>query len=242
MENNKKIDEIKQWIKENMGQDLETHNYQHAYRVLERAEEIMENEEFPKIDKVVVQTASLIHDMIDHKFFDKEMVVKQKERIKNKLEELTYTSEQINHIFYIMENMSYSTGKIPETIEGKIVQDADRLDALLAFGVVRPFTYSVKKNRMLYDDESSALGHYIEKKLKIEKLLNTQGAKQIAKEKAQITYIYLAYLLDELPDTIYEKQHYAKEIKDFYEEYQEILPEKLIPLKYKQVLENKKEE
>ncbi|MFR2534538.1 MAG: HD domain-containing protein [Clostridia bacterium] len=239
MENNSKVNNIVHWVKESMGDSFETHNYQHAYRVKERAEEIIQKEEFQKIDKEVIQTACLVHEMIDHKFFNEEMVTKQKEKIKFKLKELQYSNEQVEHILYIIENMSYSTGRIPETIEGKIVQDADRLDALLAFGVVRPFTYSAKKDRKMYDDENSALSHYIEKKLKLEKLLNTKGAKEIAKEKAEITYLYLAYLLDELPEDIYEKHHYEKEIGQFYKEYRTLIPTKLIPLKYKEELEKK---
>lgn len=234
IEDSVKIKNVEKYITESMGEDFETHNYQHALRVLEKARNILKLYKGKKINILVIETASLVHDFVDHKFFKTE---DEQETQKNKLIQLLknneYKEEDIHHILYIIDNMSYSTGKIPETEEGKIVQDADRLDALLAFSIVRPFTYSAKVNRKMYDDEVSALSHYIEKKLKIEKMLNTEEAKQIAKKKAKITYIWLAYLLDELPDDIYEKKKYEKELSQFYQEHKEIIPEDLIPEKYK---------
>lgn len=232
MDDIEKINNIKKFIEENMTTEFyETHNYLHGLRVLEKARKIIEFEENTEnLNKLVIETASLVHDFVDYKFCDN--IPKQEEKLRNILKENQYSSNDIEDIIYIINNISYSKGVIPEGREGKIVQDADRLDALLAFSIVRPFTYSVKVNRLLYNGETSALGHYIEKKLKLEKLLNTEGAKKIAAEKAEITYIYLAYLLDELPDDIYEKRVYKKELKEFYIEHKDIIPKKLIPKEY----------
>lgn len=232
MNNEEKLEKIKEFIKENMTTEFyETHNYLHGLRVLEKSRKIIKLEKNAEtLNKLVIETASLVHDFVDHKFCDN--IPEQEEKLRNILKENEYSSNDIEDIIYIINNISYSKGVIPESREGKIVQDADRLDALLAFSIVRPFTYSVKVNRLLYNGETSALGHYIEKKLKLEKLLNTEGAKKIAAEKAEITYIYLAYLLDELPDDIYEKEAYKEELKEFYIEHKDVIPKKLIPKEY----------
>lgn len=225
----KRIEVIKKFIRENMGHEFEAHDYLHAFRVLHNGETIIEemlkfhecNEN--DINQGVIYTACLVHDFIDKKLF--EDVDKQMEELKELLEEDKYIDKEIEEIVYIIDNISYSKGVIPNSLNGKIVQDADRLDALLSIGVLRPFTYGTKHNRPMYDDPLSSLSHYIEKKLRLEEMLNTKGAKSICRDKAQITYIYLAYLLDELPDDIYEKKAFSKELEEFYQKYNEILPE-----------------
>lgn len=220
-----KLKSVKEFIKENMGHDLEAHDYLHAFRVLENGKRIIEKREKQgeKLNILVIQTACMVQDFVDHKLY--EDTKKQEEILITFLREHQYNEKDIEDIIYIINNISYSKGVIPESIEGKIVQDADRLDALLSIGVLRPFTYGVKHNRPMYDSEISSLSHYIEKKLKLEEMLNTKEAKEICKDKAKITYVYLAYLLDELPEDIYEKKRYAEELKEFYQKYNEILPE-----------------
>lgn len=171
------------------------------------------------------------HDFVDCKLF--ENLEEQHDKLRSLLKELDYSLNDIEFIFEIIDNISYSKGVIPESMEGKIVQDADRLDALLAFGVIRPFTFGSKMNRPLYDSEDSSLAHYIEVKLSKAELLNTEGAKKIRDEDGDIIYIFLAYLLNELPEDIYEKRVLKKRISEFYKKYCKLIPEKLIPEKYK---------
>ena len=222
MSYNEQIENVKNFIKENMGTEFEMHDYLHAFRVLSYARSIMQME---NVNKLVVETAALVHDFVDQKFFKD--IEGQNNIIKNLLRNNEYRDEDIEHIINIINNMSYYKGKIPESIEGKIVQDADRLDALLAIGVLRPFTYGTKFSRPFYDSQESSLSHFIEKKLKLEDTLNTEEAKKFAKQKSDITYIYLAYLLDELPDDIYEKERYKDELASFYQKYDDIIPEKV---------------
>jgi uncharacterized protein len=228
-----KIEEIKKFIQENMGYEFEAHNFQHAFRVLNNAEKIMNSEKNMNLNELVIKTSCLVHDYVDVKLFNN--LDDQQEKLIRKLKYLEYKEEDINDIIYIINNISYSKGLVPKSIEGKIVQDADRLDAILAFGILRPFTFGAKRDRPAYDAEISSLSHYIEKKLVLEGLLNTDAAKKIAKEKGKISYLYLAYLLDELPDDIYEKQAYKKELGKFYTDYSDIIPDELIPAQYKKV-------
>jgi uncharacterized protein len=228
---NNKIVEIKNFIEQNMGHEYESHNFQHAFRVLNNAEKIMKIENNNNLNKLVVCTSCLVHDFVDCKLF--EDVEGQHNKLRSILKELDYSLDDIEFIFDIIDNISYSKGVIPKSIEGKIVQDADRLDALLAFGVLRPFTFGSKMNRPLYDDKNSSLAHYIEVKLTKAELLNTEGAKRIRDENGDIIYIFLAYLLNELPDDIYEKRFLKKQIEEFYKKYCKLIPEKLIPDEYR---------
>ena len=76
-------------------------------------------------------------------------------------------------------SFSQNRGRRPETLEGKIVQDADRLDALGAIGVARTFAYGGEHGRSL--DESVA--HFHEKLLLLKDELNTETARKLAEPR-----------------------------------------------------------
>lgn len=86
------------------------------------------------------------------------------------------------------------------TLEGRIVQDADRLDALGAIGIARTMVFSGAKGRPVYDpeiaprDESlqkeyrdyskgTAVNHFYEKLLKLKDLMNTPYGRKLAEER-----------------------------------------------------------
>ena len=97
----------------------------------------------------------------------------------------------------------------PDTIEGKIVQDSDRIDSLGAIGIARTFTYGGNIGRAIYspdipirdtvtekeyyNNSGTSIGHFYEKHLKLLDLLNTEEAKQIAKHRND----FLTNFLDE---------------------------------------------
>jgi uncharacterized protein len=99
------------------------------------------------------------------------------------------------------------------TIEGKIVQDADRLEALGAIGIARAFAYGGKKNRQIYNpaikpkkfkctdeyrgSEGTTINHFYEKLLKIKSQLNTKTAKKIALKREQFMKTFLKQFYDE---------------------------------------------
>ena len=99
------------------------------------------------------------------------------------------------------------------SIEGKIVQDADRLDALGAIAIARTFTYSGAKGRPMYLPEEkeqevipeeyqkngskSSIGHFYDKVLKVKEKMNTDTAKKLAEERHHFVEIYLQEFLDE---------------------------------------------
>ena len=96
---------------------------------------IAENE--PEADPEIVALAALLHDADDHKLFHTE----NNANTRSFLAENRVPEEMINQICTVINAVSFSRnrGKTPSTLEGKIVQDADRLDALGAIGIARTF-------------------------------------------------------------------------------------------------------
>ena len=113
------------------------------------------------------------------------------------------------HIKKIIETISYKGGKKTEldSIEAKIVQDADRLDAIGAIGIARAFAYGGKKGQPIYDPtlnvreemsleeyrkgKSTSIHHFYEKLLKLKDLLNTETAKEMAISRQEMMEVFL---------------------------------------------------
>ncbi len=117
-------------------------------------------------------------------------------------------SFQVREIKQIIDSISYSEGQtVLPSIEAKIVQDADRIDALGAIGIARTFAYGGKKGQLLYDPaisvrdsmnkeeyrngKSTSIHHFHEKLLKLTDMLHTDTAKAIAKERHQYMQQFL---------------------------------------------------
>lgn len=99
--------------------------------------------------------------------------------------------ETIEQICKTINSVSFShnRGKSPETLEGKIVQDADRLDAIGAIGIARAFAFGGKSGRSLSD----SIKHFYDKLLLLKDELNTEVAKEIAQKRHE----YMADFLEE---------------------------------------------
>ena len=120
---------------------------------------------------------------------------------------------RINLICRIIGEISFSEGLVPSTIEGKCVQDADRLDAIGAVGIARAFAYGGNHNRLMYHpdvapnlnmtkeeysaSESTTLNHFYEKLFKLADMMNTETARLIAHERDVYMRGFVAEFLDE---------------------------------------------
>ena len=151
------------------------HDALHTLRVYKNAQLILES--YPEADRFVTLLAALLHDADDHKLFKTE----NNENARAFLRENGLSDETIEQICDTINVVSFSKnkGRTPETPEGKIVQDADRLDALGAIGIARTFAYGGKAGRSL--DES--IQHFYDKLLLLKDQMNTDAAKQIAAER-----------------------------------------------------------
>ena len=148
------------------------HDAQHTMRVYKNAQRILDA--CPEADRFVTLLAALLHDADDHKLFRTE----NNENARAFLRKHGLPDEMTERICDVINAVSFSRnkGKTPETPEGKIVQDADRLDALGAVGIARTFAYGGRAGRSLDD----SIQHFHEKLLLLKNQMNTDTAKQIA--------------------------------------------------------------
>lgn len=161
-----------QYIKTLFQSNSDGHDAQHTLRVYHNALLISESE--PDCNLFIVSLAALLHDVDDHKLF----------RTENNANARTFLSshhietEQIDYICDIINLVSYSKnhGKRLASIEAKIVQDADRLDAIGAIGIARTFAYGGKCGRTL----EGSVQHFHDKLLLLKSEMNTKRAKEIA--------------------------------------------------------------
>ncbi len=161
-----------QYIKTLFQNNSDGHDAQHTLRVYQNALLIAESE--PDCNLFVVSLAVLLHDVDDYKLF----------RTENNANARTFLSsqhiepEQIDYICDIINSVSFSKnhGKRLASIDAKIVQDADRLDAIGAIGIARTFAYGGKCGRTLED----SVQHFHDKLLLLKGEMNTKRAKEIA--------------------------------------------------------------
>ena len=148
------------------------HDAEHSLRVYRCALRIAEGE--PDCDREVVALAALLHDADDHKLFCTE----NNANARSFLSARGVSPEETERICRAVNAVSFSQnrGKRPETLEGRIVQDADRLDALGAIGIARTFAYGGEHGRPLED----SIAHFHEKLLLLRDELNTETARRIA--------------------------------------------------------------
>ena len=136
---------------------------------------------------MTVALSSLLHDVDDHKLFDTKDNMNARQFLKNH----NIDNNDIEFICQIINGVSFSKNKErhPQTIEGKIVQDADRIDAIGAVGIARTFAYGGKAGRTL----ESSLQHFNDKLLLLKDKMNTQEAKRIAQSR----HLYMEEFLSE---------------------------------------------
>lgn len=125
-------------------------------------------------------------------------------------------SKPISHACEIIKEASFKGAQVESkinTVEGKVVQDADRLDAIGAMGIARTFAYGGAKNREMYNPDikpelhesfeqyknnnSPTPNHFYEKLLLLKDLMNTESGKEIAQGRHAIMEQYLKDFFNE---------------------------------------------
>lgn len=183
------LDEAEELVKKHLKTDVSGHDYFHVKRVVDLAEEIALKEH---CDLFIVKLAAWLHDLDDPKLNEENQ--HYAERF---LHQKGLSKESIDHILEIISKMSYTkqmAGHNLTSLEGKVVQDADRLDAIGAIGIARCFAYGGSKKRPIYlgdrDDESS-LAHFYQKLIRLPLYLNTLTAKELAKPRMKLMEDFL---------------------------------------------------
>ena len=200
------IQEIEQEILKKFKNEATGHDWYHIDRVRKNALKIHEKEVG---DSLVVELAALLHDISDHKFnggdFDLGASIAKEMMVKYGVDEST-----IDAVTYIVKNVSYKGSGVADTmesLEGRIVQDADRLDAIGAIGIARTFAYGGSVGSPIYDpeilpktnqtkesyvkDRSHTVNHFYEKLLLLKDRMHTDTAKKMAMERTQFMEDFL---------------------------------------------------
>lgn len=194
----KVIEAAREYVKKTLGGESSGHDWWHIYRVNQLAIDIAEKE---GADSYICSLAALLHDIADEKFNESEAVGLQK--VKDWLSEHGVEDEDSRHVLEIISTMSFKGGNGVEmnTLEGRVVQDADRLDAIGAIGIARTFAYSGHVGQVIYDPEipvrskmskeeyrngkSTAINHFYEKLLTLKERMNTEYGIQLAQSRHQ---------------------------------------------------------
>lgn len=190
------------------------HDWWHIQRVWNMAKRLTTDTN-GQVHLHTVELAALLHDIADHKFHNGDTTIGPKVA-RDWLHSLNVQEDVIQHVSEIVTDISYKGAgvKTPmQTIEGKIVQDADRLDAIGAIGIARAFAYGGHKSRELYNpdidptmhsnfdayknDDGHTLNHFYEKLFLLKGRMNTDAAKKIAQERHTFMENYVSTFLQE---------------------------------------------
>jgi uncharacterized protein len=189
------------------------HDFQHVLRVYNMAERIAQKE---GADLDVVRAAALLHDIPDN---NTGQSVRSEHHLQAAgtagviLKEEGWPDEKIRAVQHCIRAHRYrSGGETPQTLEAKIVYDADKLDVLGAIGVARAVAYAVLHNQPIYASPSqkflkhgekeegephTAYHEYLYKLRKIKELLFTTHARQIAQQRDRYIQEYFDRLIKE---------------------------------------------
>ena len=159
------------------------HDLAHSLRVYKNALMIAKAE--GQGEEEMIALSALLHDCDDHKLFHTE----NNANARSFFEQEKLPAEVIEEICKNINSVSFSKnrGKAPETIEGKIVQDADRLEAIGAVGIARCFQFGGSHGRSL----ENSIEHFYEKLLLISKELNTPAARKMAEKRDKLMQDFL---------------------------------------------------
>ncbi len=196
MTNQEAVGKTADFIKKKFTADTTGHDWWHMYRVWQLSKYIAKKEK--GADFLVMELAALLHDIADFKFHGGDLEAGPK-AARKWLQSLKVDEKTISHVEDIVRNISFKSADVKQnlqTLEGQIVHDADKLDAMGAIGIARLFTFGGAHGRLVYDpnqqhlgnytyelakqQNTSAVHHFYEKLLHLKNRMYTKAGKQIA--------------------------------------------------------------
>lgn len=197
------ITKLKDEVQKKLENNDPAHDFEHIMRVYKIAEIIGKKE---RANMKLVRAAVLLHDIISYPKSDKRSKnasTKSALMAAKILKKYDYNAHEIGIIVKAIGEHSFSKGMVPQTIVGKILQDADRLDALGAIGIARTFAVGGAEKRPFYnkedpfchkripEDKKWTLDHFYKKLLLLEKRMNTKTGKKEAIQRTRILKKFL---------------------------------------------------
>lgn len=221
MDKLKIIQKTADFVKRELSDDSSGHDWWHIYRVWKNSIAINRHE---KADPFIVEMAALLHDLDDWKF--NESADDTPRRAQAWMQSCGVDEEIIEKVCEVIKNISFkgaNTENKMNSLEGFIVQDADRLDAIGAIGIGRAFAYGGYKNRPMYDPDSppkmhasfeqyknsnsATINHFYEKLLLLKDRMNTLAAKKIAEHRHEVMLRFLDQFMNEWEGKDVEGSH-----------------------------------
>jgi uncharacterized protein len=200
------IDKTEKFIRAELENAEGGHDWWHIYRVWNNAKLIARQEQ---CNLLTVELAALLHDIADSKFHNGDEEVGPR-KAGEFLTSINVDEETIIHVQQIIRHISFRSGfEGPgfQSIELRIVQDADRLDAIGAIGIARTFSYGGFKGREIYNPEiapnlnmnkteykksdTPSINHFYEKLLLLKDRMNTETGRQLAEQRHTFMETYL---------------------------------------------------
>lgn len=191
-------------LKKRYSDDCSGHDWHHLERVWNMAKRLARGE---RVDMFVLEMAALLHDVDDSKI--KKEGEAEFSRTEAMLQEFHIDADLKGRLYEIIRTVSFHGGfnKKTTSLEGRIVQDADRLEAMGAIGIARCFAYNGHKGNPIYDPtvkpklfdsfnsykkhSSPAINHFYEKLLLLKDRMNTPQAKKIATHRHRVLEEFL---------------------------------------------------
>jgi uncharacterized protein len=187
------------------------HDWWHVYRVWKMAQRIGRAE---NVDLLVVELAALLHDIADWKLHDGDSTIGPS-MAREWLIALNLAPATTEHVCHIVANISFKGAAVeqpPLSLEGQVVQDADRLDAMGAIGIARAFAFGGARGRAIYDPAmeptehrtpeaylkgTHTINHFYEKLLLLKDRMNTATGRAMAEARHQFMEDYLRRFFEE---------------------------------------------
>ena len=204
-------------IRQQFAADSSGHDWWHVYRVWQTARTIGQQE---GADLDIVQLGALLHDIADWKFHDGDDSAGP-DAARQWLHDLHVAPALIDAVVGIVAHISYKGAGVPDampTLEGRVVQDADRLDAMGAVGIGRAFAYGGVRGRLMYDPDAppqlhesfaaykastgSTINHFYEKLLLLRDRMHTATGRRLAEQRHVFMEAYLAQFFAEWDGTL----------------------------------------
>lgn len=207
------VERTANYVKDTLAGDSSGHDWFHALSVWKNAVRIGRAE---NANMLVVELGALLHDIADYKYHDGDTTVGPKVA-RDWLTALNVEEPVIHDVCEIIETISFKGASVKaismRTLEGKVVQDADRLEAIGAIGIARAFAYGGAKGRLMYDpavqpelhdsfekyksSNGHTINHFYEKLLLLKEKFNTKSGRAIAEGRHQFMELFLKQFFNE---------------------------------------------
>jgi len=202
------IEKTKEFVRNKLEGEGSGHDWWHIHRVYNTAVNLAKDTD-NKADLYIIKLGALLHDIADWKFNGGDINVGAMVS-RDFLKGLGVDEETIEHVADIVKNISFKgSGEKSQmkTLEGMIVQDADRLDAIGAIGIARTFAYGGHDNREMFNPDikpqkhktfeeyknsrGTTINHFYEKLLLLKDLMNTESGRKYAEKRHKFMEEYL---------------------------------------------------